>query len=244
MHNPLDCADYRDVSGSGTDELLKAWRDTVRAAGAPAEVGEAAVRRAGMELLDWWGQPHRQYHTIAHLVSVLSIIDGFAGHAVDADLVRLAAWGHDAVYDPRAPEDENERASARLAGQLLAELRVPPPAISEVLRLVLLTASHEVGPDDHNGDLLCDADLAILAAEPEQYQRYTLAVRREYGHMSDDDFHAARLDLLRELLQRPNLYRIPALRTRWEQAAWMNLRRELWGLNGEEAAELPRHAAP
>jgi predicted metal-dependent HD superfamily phosphohydrolase len=207
-------------------DLLDQWRTAVREAGAPPETSEAAIRRAGVELLDWWSQPHRMYHTVAHLAAVLDVVDGYAGHADDPALVRLAAWGHDMVYDPRGAES-NERASARLAGQVLAELRVPPPAVAEVVRLVMLTEEHRADPTDLNGELLCDADLAILAAPDEDYDWYADAIRREYGHVPADAWRVGRVKALRELLDRPALYRVPVLHSRWELAARANIHREL-----------------
>ena len=212
-------------------ELLDQWRAAVRAAGAPPEASEAAVRRAGMELLDWWSQPHRQYHTVAHLAAVLDVVDGYAGHADNADLVRLAAWGHDTVYDPQAPGDSNERASARLTGQILADLRLPPPAVAEVVRLIMLTVEHRAAPDDLNGALLCDADLAILAAPEEDYDWYARAIRREYAHVPDNEYRIGRVKALRELLDRPAMYRIPVLHSRWELPARANIHRELQALS-------------
>jgi predicted metal-dependent HD superfamily phosphohydrolase len=215
-------------------ELLDHWREAIRASDAPAEASEAAVRRAGVELLGWWSQPHRQYHTVAHLAAVLDVVDGYAGHADDPHLVRLAAWGHDAVYDPRAPTEENERASARLTGQLLADLRVPPPAVAEVVRLIMLTADHRADPVDLNAALLCDADLAILAAPDEDYDWYAAAIRREYAHVPDDVYRIGRVKALHDLLDRPATYRIPVLHHRWELTAQANIHRELHGLGQAE----------
>ena len=53
---------------------------------------------------------------------------------------------------------------------------------------------------------LCDADLAILAAEPQRYADYSAAVRREYAHVSDADFAVGRALVLRDLLAKPSLF--------------------------------------
>src|SRR5689334_15382646 len=60
----------------------------------------------GADLLARWREPHRHYHTDEHLAFMLEIIDRHADLADDADAVRLAAWFHDAVYDPRAADNE------------------------------------------------------------------------------------------------------------------------------------------
>jgi predicted metal-dependent HD superfamily phosphohydrolase len=211
---------------SGVTDLTEQWRAAVRGAGAPTVVGDSVIDAAGTDLLARWAEAHRRYHTIAHLRAVLSIVDDFAAGtaAADPDLVRLAAWWHDAVYDPRAAGGENERASAALAAAVLGDLRVPPPVVAEVVRLVEMTATHDPEPDDHNGAVLCDADLAVLAWPAEEYDRYAAAIRREYAHVPDDAFRAGRAAVLSGLLARPALFR---LSPQWEGAARANLRREL-----------------
>ena len=177
------------------------------------------------DLVVRWSEPHRHYHTLDHLAQVLSIVDAHAALAADAAAVRLAAWFHDAVYDPRATD--NEERSAALAESTLAATGLPAARIAEVARLVRLTAGHAVADGDRNGALLADADLAILAAPPDVYDRYAAAVRREYAHVPDDAFRAGRAAVLRHLLDLPELYRIVPARTEWTERAVANLRREL-----------------
>jgi predicted metal-dependent HD superfamily phosphohydrolase len=113
---------------------------------------------------------------------------------------------------------------------VLAGLDVPPAAVAEVSRLVLLTAGHAAGAGDRDGGLLCDADLAVLAGEPGAYDEYAAAVRREYAHVADPEFRAGRAAVLRRLLALPALYRLPELRAAWEPTARANLARELAAL--------------
>ncbi|MFE9693064.1 metal-dependent phosphohydrolase [Micromonospora sp. NPDC005806] len=209
------------------DELIERWRDTARGAGAADPAG---VERAGARLLAAWREPHRHYHAVPHLRAVLDVVDAYAGSARRPELVRLAAWCHDAVYDPRAGADANERASADLAGALLADAGLPAEVVTEVRRLVLLTAGHMVPVDDPDGALLCDADLAILAAPPGDYDGYAAAVRHEYAHVPDPDFRAGRARVLAALLALPALYRLPEPHARWEAPARANLTRELRSL--------------
>ncbi|WFE46172.1 metal-dependent phosphohydrolase [Verrucosispora sp. WMMD1129] len=204
--------------------LIARWRTAARAAGAG---DPASVDAAGAELLERWREPHRHYHTIAHLAAVLDVVDRYASTASRPDLVRLAAWCHDAVYDPRAAGDRNEQDSAALADALLTRLGLPPAEVAEVKRLVLLTAGHVVAPADADGALLCDADLAVLAASPPEYDRYAAAIRREYAHVPEPDYRAGRARVLSGLLALPSLYRIPALAARWTHPAHTNLTREL-----------------
>ncbi|MCF3124999.1 HD domain-containing protein [Streptomyces silaceus] len=176
-------------------------------------------------LLARWAEPQRRYHTTAHLTAVLDHVDVLAEHAEDVELVRLAAWFHDAVYAP--DRSENEERSARLAERALAEAGLPEESVAEVARLVRLTVTHDPAEDDRNGEALCDADLAILAAAPDAYAAYAAAVREEYGFVPDEAFRAGRAGVLRQLLALPRLFRTPHGAAHWEGPARENLATEL-----------------
>jgi len=205
-------------------DLRAAWRDAV-----PRSAPPAAVSRVGDELINRWTEPHRHYHTLPHLATVLRVVSDHADTASDVGAVRLAAWFHDAVYDPKRVD--NEEASALLAEVTLPALNVPPDRISEVARLVRLTATHDPTRGDRNGGLITDADLAILAADPETYRTYAAAIRREYGHVPEILFVEGRAGVLRGLLELPVLFHTPVLRERWEEAARRNLTAELAALD-------------
>ncbi|GAA1803741.1 metal-dependent phosphohydrolase [Planosporangium flavigriseum] len=198
-------------------DLRAQWRALVPGAEALAE-----------DLITRWSQPHRHYHTTDHLAAVLTVVDRYADLAPDADAVRLAAWFHDAVYDPRAPD--NEERSAQLAETGLPAAGVPAGRVTETARLVRLTAGHAVADGDRTGALLADADLAILAAGQHDYDRYAAAVRREYAHVPEAAFRAGRAAVLESLLALPALFRIVPPRVEWEDRARANIERELSAL--------------
>jgi predicted metal-dependent HD superfamily phosphohydrolase len=166
-----------------------------------------------------WSEPHRRYHDLAHLAAVLGVLDVLDDAATDPAAVRLAAWYHDVAYDPT--RSDNEAVSAARARIGLLGL-VDDATIAEVDRLVLLTAGHDPEPDDANGAVLCDADLAVLASPPEAYVGYASAVRAEYGHVSDAEFTAGRIAVLEQLLALPALFRTPAA-IGWTESARANL---------------------
>ena len=212
---------------AGVTSLVDQFRDAARAAGATAD--DTDLEAAGGYLLGRWSEPQRQYHTVTHLSAVLNVVDLYAGLARHPERVRLAAWMHDAVYDPRALGDANERDSAEFAEGVLATLGVPGEVAAEVARLVGLTAGHATEDGDPDGELLCDADLAVLAGDDEAYAQYTAAIRREYAHVSDADFEAGRAQVLKALLELPSIYRLEPLRAAWEERARSNLRKEMLG---------------
>jgi predicted metal-dependent HD superfamily phosphohydrolase len=210
-------------------DLSPSWR-----AALPPSAATAAAARALDDLMARWGEPHRRYHNVDHLAHVLRVIDRYADRAADPAAVTLAAWYHDAVYDPRRVD--NEEASALLAEATLPTLDVPDAQLAEVARLVRLTATHDPIPGDRNGGLLTDADLAILAADPDSYAAYTQAVRAEYAFVPDAAFAAGRAEVLHHLLALPRLFHTPVLRDEWEDVARANITTEL--------TELRRDLAP
>ncbi|MGI5055009.1 hypothetical protein ACM9HC_33615, partial [Streptomyces sp. JAC18] len=70
-----------------------------------------------------------------------------------------------------------------------------------------LTVTHDPGDGDTNGEVLCDADLAFLASAPKEYAAYAAQAREEYGFVPDDALREGRSAVLRQLLDRPRLFR-------------------------------------
>lgn len=177
-----------------------------------------------------YAEPHRRYHGRAHVEACLTLLDGVAG--LDADERRLltwAVWWHDAVYDPKA--SDNEARSADMAAQDLVALGATDAERAEVARLIQLTAGHEVAADDRLGAILVSIDLSILAAAPEAYDAYARAVREEYAHVPEALWRSGRARVLKRFIEAPALYPDPGLAARFETAARANLARELAGLD-------------
>ncbi len=178
-----------------------------------------------VDLLRRYGEPHRRYHTVDHLRSVLDRIDTFDNGSADLYAVRLAAWFHDAVYDVPERELTNEEASARLAIRTLGRIGLEQEDLNEIARLVRMTGTHHPGSKDPNGNVLSDADLAVLAGSEQEYAAYVNAVREEYAAIADEDFYRGRLRVLM-MLRRGQLFRT-GKGHKLEQQAQANLDREI-----------------
>lgn len=199
--------------------------------------GDAAADALGRELIARWSEPHRRYHDPVHLARVLDGVDELAAEASDADVARFAAWFHDAVYgvaagSPESGPASNEEASARLAEERLPALGLAPERVAEVARLVRLTEGHRTEPGDRDGEVLCDADLAVLGGGAEEYARYAAAIRAEYAEVPDELFRPGRAAVLRGLLELPRLFRTETARARYEERARANLAAEIAELEG------------
>ncbi|MET3984851.1 hypothetical protein [Streptomyces sp. PvR034] len=230
----MDSDTPQRLQGPGTD-LRAAWHRTATEAGADRDPDPYADR-----LLAAWAEPQRRYHSTAHLAAVLAHVDTLAAHAADPSAVRLAAWFHDAVYRP--DRSENEERSAALAERALPELGIDAARTAEVARLVRLTVTHDPAPGDTDGEVLCDADLAVLAGTPDAYAAYAAAVREEYGFVPDATFRAGRVAVLRQLLALPRLFRTPYGAAHWEAPARANLAAEAAAL--EQAADATEATDP
>jgi predicted metal-dependent HD superfamily phosphohydrolase len=209
-------------------ELGRVWR---RLVGFDAgRAGDAALD----ELLSRHRQPHRRYHTATHVMWVLRHIDDLAADSTPVDLnaVRAAALFHDAVYDPRSPTNEHD--SAGLARRVLADCGWEPARVDRVAALIELTAGHVAPDTDLGADILLDADLAILGAEPADYRAYVTGVRAEYAHVDDDAWRVGRAAVLRSFLERPAIYRTTSMQAARERRARANLSAELADLQRTE----------
>jgi predicted metal-dependent HD superfamily phosphohydrolase len=207
-------------------DLVLAWRALVDRHSTSADVDDV-----GRALLERWSQPNRRYHDIRHLRDVLGYIDVLAEHAADADAVRLAAWYHDSVFEGR-PDDEE--LSARKAEADLTALGMAAELVAEVARLIRMTAGHNPVAGDRDGEVLADADLASLAAPPEQYRRNSADIQAEFAHVAAASLRTARVRVVESLLAKAELFRTPQARRRWEAMARENLRDELAALSAED----------
>jgi len=199
------------------------WRAASSCAGSgPAELG------ALDDIVGRHREPHRRYHGVRHVTWVVRHVHTLADSVpvADLDAVVAAAFFHDAVYDPRA--SDNEEQSARLAERVLAELAWSPVRAATVAAMVRATAAHEATDGDEA--VLLDADLAILGSEPAAYQAYVTGVRTEYAHLDADAWRVGRAAVLHGLLERRPLFATEPGRTRWEARAGANMTAELAAL--------------
>ena len=178
-----------------------------------------------IELEQAYADPARGYHDTLHLREVLERLDELGPAGTE---VVLAAWFHDSVYDGRPGDEER---SAQWAERALPGAGVAATTVAEVARLVRLTEQHRPADGDDAGELLSDADLGILAADPDRYAAYVATVRREYAHVPDEAFAAGRAAILRDLLAKATLFHTTYAREHWEERARANVARELTELD-------------
>ncbi|MBB5035647.1 HD domain-containing protein [Prosthecobacter vanneervenii] len=193
---------------------LQKWQALWNCCGMPGD-GTAWHER----LATSYTEPQRAYHTLQHLEECLLVFDEAraAGLMANPDLIEIALWFHDAVYDPQA--GNNEELSAQMAMEALGE----SDQSREVARLILLTKSHQPGngPDDA---WIIDIDLAIFAQPIERVMEYERQIRAEYSWVPQAVYAEKRAEILRGFLARPQIYLTAWAQKRFEACARENLR--------------------
>lgn len=180
-----------------------------------------------------YAEPHRAYHGQAHVDALLGGLADEGLRVGNRAAVELAVWYHDAIYDPSATNNE-----ARSADLLVAEMHrlACPSVVSAAESMVRATAGHELPPDlpdalrDDTATFL-DLDMAVLCAEPADYDVYEAGIAAEYIPVHGlNNFRAGRAAFLRGMLSRERLFHTERFHHRLDAAGRANLRRGPQGL--------------
>ena len=193
----------------GQDRWLRLWQ----AAGGD---GDGAPWHE--KLTRAYAEPQRHYHNQQHIAECLAEFDGARHLAQQPAAVELALWFHDAVYDPKA--GDNEEQSAAMARNCLETGRSRLAAT--VSDLVMATKSHstDAGPD---AALMVDVDLSILGQGEQRFVEYESQIREEYRSVPKLIFNFKRAEILERFLARSRIYATDFFATKYEQQARRNL---------------------
>jgi len=200
------------MSGLNPERWTQLWHTATNAA-PPTE--------AFARLVALYSEPHRCYHNLAHIEDCLGEFDRAKQLATEPAAVELAIWFHDAVYDPRAAD--NEEHSAELAKAWLSNVHASDALKDSVGRLVMATKNHNASLHA-DAPLLVDVDLSILGKPPEQFWEYERQIREEYAWVDKPVFAAKRMEILRRFLARERIYQTELFFQRMEAQARANLR--------------------
>jgi predicted metal-dependent HD superfamily phosphohydrolase len=167
-----------------------------------------------------YSEPHRHYHNQRHIGECLAEFDGARHLARHGETIELALWFHDAVYDPKAAD--NEEQSAALAERCLIEAGVQAAIIAAVDGLIMATKHHEVGTDEDTA-LMVDVDLSIFGQPEERFLEYEAQIREEYAWVPRIIFGPKRAKILERFLGRKRLYASDWFHDKYERQARRNL---------------------
>jgi predicted metal-dependent HD superfamily phosphohydrolase len=146
--------------------------------------------------------------------------------------VEFALWFHDAVYDPRA--SDNEERSAELAACCLDHAGLPNTFINSVRKLVMVTKRHEAEPDSDEA-VLVDVDLGILGQGYKRFAEYEDQIRQEYAWVPNPVFVSRRAEILERFLARKQIFATKLFHDKYELRARRNLETSLLRLKNPSA---------
>ena len=176
------------------------------------------------ELVQFYRQSHRAYHTLDHIQDCLVQFDQAPHLAERENEVEMALWCHDVIYDPRAAD--NEAQSAAWAAQVLQRGGIAPEVIAYVQALIMVT-QHQTQVAYPDAALVADIDLSILGRPVAEFDQYEAAIRQEYQWVPDSAYREARIKVLESFLARSSVFQTQTFRDRYEVSARDNLTRSI-----------------
>ena len=188
-----------------------------------------------------YGEPHRFYHTLAHIGHGLSGFDTIKHLSANPAAVEMAWFFHDSIYavpgiavpgiaapgiggitdNPQRYLD-NERLSAEFSYCILKEAKVDEGFCKEVTRLIYssdhvgTTGEHQRTEEHQRSDIdskiMSDVDLMILGAPWPVFHEYDLDIREEYIHVPEEIFKKRRVEILEGFLYRGKSKKVEELK--------------------------------
>ena len=153
-------------------------------------------------------EPHRYYHTTAHIVFCLGELDKVFADIrqreipLQQDAVELGIWFHDVVLE--IPGANNEQKSAEYF------LEVSDGCLNDELRIrvhdAIIATTHKSSSDALESQLTVDIDLSGLAQSWSEFLADTRQVRAEFSHLSDKEFNVDQGKFMKSLLDSASIY--------------------------------------
>ncbi len=171
-----------------------------------------------------YSEPHRAYHNACHIAECLAEFDAVRELASRPDEVEMALWWHDAIYNPRAADNE-EKSAEWMAAELSAG-GVSAEVVYRISQLILAT-THRLPPDDPDARIVVDVDLSRLGYAPAIFDEHAQAIRTEYAWVPEADYRQGRTRILSAFLQWPFIYQTDYFRQKYEEQARENLKRAI-----------------
>lgn len=155
------------------------------------------IHASAVDLLKRWEEPHRVYHSKAHLYGLFrQIEDDFQKGIIsniEKEKLELIALFHDIIYDPARTDNEERSAD------LLLSLSYNPQdmSIREVHEAILATARHE--NISQLSATFNSYDMNIVERGFDELLKWEHGIYREYKVIGDEAYKTGRLRFLESL---------------------------------------------
>jgi predicted metal-dependent HD superfamily phosphohydrolase len=171
-----------------------------------------------------YSEPNRFYHNFQHIEACFNQMDMISSDEIDPLVLEFSLWFHDAVYNPKAKD--NEEQSAQLAKSVCKHAELPESFCQKAQELILVT-KHTCDPIDYLQQIILDIDLSILGSDPRTYDFFEMNIRKEYSHVNEPDFLAGRSRILNGFINRNRVFYTDVFYSKYETCARSNLSRTI-----------------
>lgn len=182
------------------------------------------IDRYWSEINTYYTEPHRHYHTLAHLNNFLVELTGIRTRLENWTAMLFALFYHDIIYNPL--RSDNEERSAILAREGMEQMSIPGFIIRATADCIMATRSHEVS-DNPDVNYFTDADLSVLGQARDIYKRYSNDIRKEYDVYPDVVYCSARKNVLLGFLQMTRIFKTDFFYNKYEEQARINIKAEI-----------------
>ncbi|MDF1695163.1 MAG: hypothetical protein P1U56_05000 [Saprospiraceae bacterium] len=176
------------------------------------------------QFVKMYGEKHRAYHNLNHIKDCLDQLDAYEHTIEYRDIIELAIWFHDLIYNPY--KKDNEIKSGEAAIQFLKKQNADTFTMDLTYELILSTLHIEY-PKNGSEALLMDIDISILGRSDNEYEAYTKKIRKEYKWVPFFLYRQKRKEILHKFLERKRLYYTDFYFNKLEERARINITREL-----------------
>jgi len=176
------------------------------------------------EIVRAYSGKKRYYHNLQHLHHLYQELEPVRDQILNRNALLFSLFYHDIVYISH--RKDNEEQSALVAQERLISLGVPGAVIQLCMHHIHATKVHQQD-EDPDTNLFTDADLSILGADWNTYERYFKHVRKEYALFPYFLYKKGRKQALLHFLEMPGIYKTAHFRQLYEEQARNNLQAEL-----------------
>ena len=187
-----------------------------------------------------YSEPSRKYHNISHLIGSIINLQHFKHLSYYPEMVELAIWFHDAIYDPKRNDNEAQSInlwynSFRLPDGFKYKFFDTYDKISPYVFITDLIDATDLkltrALSNTNQFLIRDIDLITLGADEDIFKNYCRKIRNEYWFVNDEVYWKERYKILNKIYDQPSIYHWKEIGNIFENKAKSNLRKELYRIS-------------
>lgn len=141
-----------------------------------------------------WKDKNRYWHNIDHLEDIISHIERwrYRFSKEEFDQLILAAFFHDAIYDPKDPDNNEENSLDLLKKSYSGDTKL------DLAEKAIMCTKSRKRPLDFPCKIFWEADNSIFKKTWKDYLDWEKKIRKEYYFVPDDIYKKARIKFLEQ----------------------------------------------